>query len=228
MNTTPANTLDSVTGAATAITGFLRGVERRAALLAELQCGDVAHGDQALTSVIETFIPLARQAAEADWPRLFWAALLESPALASEPLAPFWRDDFAPLARLEFGPRAVLLIRLVAQLDDVQAAEVFGVDADSYRQALQRALPQRADGTPDGEIWLQLRAEARYTLEDMGPDRLAAIARAREAAVIAGQAVPPAATTTRETSLLNRAIPLSIPLRAPAWLSKLRGGARAD
>lgn len=221
------NTLDSVTGTTTALTGFLRSIERRAAVFAELQCGETAHGDQALQAIFSAFVASARSTPQVEWSRSFWVTFLESPALASEPLAPFWEGDFAPLARLDFAARAVVLVRLVAELDDAQASLVFGVSQENYRQALQRALPQRADGSPDGEAWLALRSEARYALEELSPERSAAIARMRETVVVGSDDAQPV-MAQREPSLLNRPIPLSIPLtiplRAPAWLSKLRGG----
>ncbi len=227
MNLPTPNTLDAVTGTTTALTGFLRGIERRAAIFAELQCGEAAHGDQTLQSIFSAFVAIARGTPQVEWPRLFWTNFLESPALASEPLAPFWEGDFAPLARLDFAARAVVLARLVADLDDQQASLIFGVSQDSYRQALQRALPQRPDGTPDGEAWLALRSEARYALEELSPERSAAVARMREAIVLDSETLQ-TAVPEREPSLLNRTLPLSIPislpLRAPGWLNKLRGG----
>ncbi len=227
MNSPTSNTLDAVTGTTTALMGFLRGIERRAAIFAELQCGEAAHGDQTLAPIFNAFVAIARAAPQVEWLRLFWTNFLESPALATEPLAPFWEGDFAPLARLDFAARAVVLARLVAELDDQQASLIFGVSQESYRQALQRALPQRADGKPDGEAWLALRSEARYVLEELSPERSAAVARMREAVVLESEH-PQQAEPQREPSLLNRTLPLSIPinlpLRAPAWLSKLRGG----
>lgn len=227
MNSPLTNTLDSVTGTTTALTGFLRGIERRAAVFAQLQCGEAAHGDQALHSIFAAFVATARTLPQVEWPRLFWVTFLESPALAAEPLAPFWPGDFAPLARLDFAARAVILARLVAELDDQQASLVFGVGQESFRQTLLRALPQRADGSPDGEAWLALRSEVRYSLEDLSPERSAAIARMREAVVLESTNPPPA-LPEREPGLLNRPLPLSIPitlpLKRPAWLNKLRGG----
>ncbi len=227
MNLPHVNTLDSVTGTTTALISYLRSIERRAAVFAQLLCGEVAHGDQALQAIFSDFAAIARAAPQVEWPRLFWVTFLESPALASEPLAPFWQGDFAPLARLDFAARAVILGRVVAEFDETQASLIFGVSQDNYRQALQRALPQRADGSPDGAAWLALRSEARYALEDLSPERSAAIARMREAVLVESAELQPV-VPEREPSLLNRplplSIPLSIPLRAPAWLSKLRGG----
>jgi DNA-directed RNA polymerase specialized sigma24 family protein len=214
------DTLDTAAAVSNAITTFLRGVERRAAVLAELHAGDAAHGDQALATVIATFAVQARETPEVEWPRTFWTLLLESPTLNTEPLAPFWAGEFAPLARLDSGPRAALLLRLVAQLDDQQAAVVFGVDVPSYRQALQGALPQRADGNPDGEAWLAMRDQTRYAVEDMSVDRLAAIARVREAAV--SDSLPSTAAPEPQSS---RVLP-QIPGLAGGLLSRLRSSLR--
>ena len=160
----PVHTLDAASAATVPVTGFLRGVERRAALLAELQCGDPEQGDRALEAAIQTFAQTCDAGDESGWPLRFWTALLQAPTLNVEAVAPFWDGDFAPLARLDFGPRAVLLLRVVAGLDDSLAAEVFGVEVGEFKQALQGALPQREDGSLDGEAWLAMHDEARYRL----------------------------------------------------------------
>lgn len=207
------HTLDAAAAAAANIAGFLRGVERRAALLAELQCGEAEHGDRALTTVIENFAEAARDTPQDDWALLFWTTLLQNPALNAEPLAPFWHGDFAPLARLDPGTRAVLLLRVVVGLDDAQAAAVFGVEPGEYKLALQRALPQRADGSLDGEAWLAMNDEARYVMKHLPPERVAAIARLRDAA-IATKAMPAAQKPAARGPL---------PVGKPRWLDKLLG-----
>lgn len=207
------NTLDTAAAAAAAVAGFLRGIERRAALLAELQCGDTEQGDRALTAAIEAFMDTAPDTPHEEWPLLFWTTLLQSPVLNAEPLAPFWHGDFAPLARLDFGTRAVLLLRVVVGLDDAQAAILFGVEPAEYKQALQRALPQRADGSLDGEAWLALNDEARFVAKQMPPERVAAIARLRDAA-IAAKTVEPAPRAAARNPL---------PIAKPRWLGKLLG-----
>jgi hypothetical protein len=179
------NTFDSAASAGTALGNFLRGIERRAALLAELQCGDQMHGDRALAAAIESFAVQAPGMPQDGWPLQFWTTLLQTPVLNAEPVAPYWNGDFASLARLDFGTRAVLLLRVVAGLDDGQASAVFGVDATEFKQALQRALPQREDGSLDGEAWLALNDEARFVIKHMPPERVAAIARLRDGAVAA-------------------------------------------
>jgi hypothetical protein len=207
------HTFDSAAAATAAVAGFLRGVERRAALLSELQCGDTGHGDQALAATIEAFSAAAPGAPTESWPHLFWSTLLQNPIINGEPVAPFWPGDFAPLARLDPGTRAVLLLRVVAGLDDAQASAVFGVEASEYKQALQRSLPQRPDGGLDGEAWLAMNDEARYLLKHMNPERVAAIARLRDAA-LATTAAAPAPAATRG----------ALPLPRPRWLGKLWSG----
>jgi hypothetical protein len=205
------HTLDAAAAASTAVAGFLRGVERRAALLAELQCGDAELGDRALTAAIVTFTANAATTPVDDWPTLFWATLLQTPTLNSEALAPFWHGDFAPLARLDFGTRAVILLRVVVGFNDAQAAQVFGVDPAEYKQALQRALPVRADGSLDGEAWLALNDEAQFVIRHMPPDRVAAIARLRDAAIATKPIEPLARESGRKT----------LPIPKPRWLGKL-------
>ncbi len=208
-----ANTLDTAAAATAVVASFLRGIERRAALLAELQCGDPDQGDRALAATIEAFTDTASGTPAKDWPLLFWTTLLQSPSLNAEPLAPFWHDDFAPLARLDFGTRAVLLLRVVVGMDDAQAAIVFGVEPAEYRQALQRALPQRADGSLDGEAWLALNDEARFVMTQLPPERVAAIARLRDAAIAAKTTAPALRTAARGT----------LPIPKSGWLGKLWG-----
>ncbi len=208
-----SNTLDSATAATAVVASFLRGIERRAAMLAELQCGNPDQGDRALAAAIEAFTDIASGTPTEDWPLLFWTTLLQSPSLNAEPLAPFWHGDFAPLARLDFGTRAVLLLRVVVGMDDTQAAIVFGVEPAEYRQALQRALPQRADGSLDGEAWLALNDEARFVMKQLPPERVAAIARLRDAAIATKTAEPAQRAAVRSV----------LPIPKSGWLGKLWG-----
>lgn len=207
------HTLDTASAATSALVGFLRGVERRAALLAELQCGESEHGDRALAATFEAFAETAPGTQAEDWPHLFWTTLLQNPTLNAEPLAPFWHGDFSPLARLDSGTRGVLLLRVVAGLDDAQAAAVFGVEPAEYKLALQRALPQRADGSLDGEAWLAMNDEARYVMKHLSPERVAAIARLRDTAI--------AAKTAPALQKSSGRGPLPVP--KPRWLDKLLG-----
>ena len=221
-------TLDSVAAHANALTQFLRGVERRAAVFAQLQVGDPEHGDLTLEATIREFVRDARDCPEESWTPRFWAMLAASPMLEQDVLAPFWPGDLAPLARLEGGPRVALLLRLVAQLDDEMAAEVVGIDAASYRTVLQASLPQRPEGGADGPAWLAMRDEARYAIEDLTVDRLATIARVRDAVIAESAAAPPASDPedTRGASRLVRALPGSAGSLASGLLERLRNGLR--
>ena len=205
------NTLDTAAAVPAAVASFLRGVERRAATLAGLQCGDPEQGDRALTAAIEAFMDAAPHSPHGDWPLLFWTTLLQSPALNAEPLAPFWHGDFAPLAPSDSGTRAVILRRVAVGLNDAQAATVFEVDPAEYKLALQRAMPQRADGSMDGEAWLALNDEARFVMQHMPPERVACIARLRDAAI----ASKPFEAGSRASSRS------AIPIMKPRWLGKL-------
>lgn len=210
------NTLDATAATTASVTGFLRGVERRAALLAELQCGERAQGDLALDAAMQAFALACEGTPSSGWPLLFWSTLLQTPTLNTEPVAPFWDGDFAPLARLDFGTRAVLLLRVVGGLDDTLAAEVFGVAPPEFKQALQRALPQREDGSLDGEAWLAMNDEARYLLTHLPPDRAAAIARQRDASLAAALAASDPRPAPRGVA--------GLPLGKPRWLGKLWTG----
>ncbi|MCC8362953.1 DUF3106 domain-containing protein [Lysobacter sp. A6] len=163
----PTNTAS--TGATAA---FLRGVERRAALLAQCQCGSEAKGDAAVAAALRAFTRIAPDAPMAVWPVRFWSLLLAAPDLRRSADDAAWPSTWAPLAQLGNGPRAALLLRLVAGLEMDDAAAALGVSSDAYRTALQRAIPYREDGTPDRDAWLAWVAAVRVEIEGMQPDRL--------------------------------------------------------
>lgn len=178
-----ARTLDEAAAAPAALTAFLRGIERRGAVFAGLATGSAAAGDMALAATMQAFRGLAARAPFTQWPRCFWSLLLASPLLRGRPATASWPPAFAALAGLGSGPRAALLLRLVAGLSDADAAAVLGVARPSYRLALQHALPHHADGTPDVEAWRRLAEAAQAEIRQLPAERLADIARHREAAV---------------------------------------------
>ena len=61
--------------AAGALSAFLRGVERRALVVAELQCGDAARAEQTLVAVMRAFAAVASDLPMAQWPTRFWTLL---------------------------------------------------------------------------------------------------------------------------------------------------------
>lgn len=221
-------TLDSVASHANALTTFLRGVERRAAVFAQLQLGDSECGDRALETAVRGFVAEARDIAEGRWPQAFWMLLVNSPVLEQEVLAPFWGGDLAPLARLDGAQRATLLLRMVAQLDDITAAEVLGIEEVGYRTVLQEALPQRPEGGADGQAWLAMRDEARYAVEDLTVERLSAIARVRDTVIAERMAEPPAAepVPAGPAGRLARVLPSASSSLASGLLSRLRSSLR--
>lgn len=197
-----ARTPAQAAAAPAALTAFLRGIERRAALFAELQCGDAGRGDAVLATPLHDFAAGARQWPVADWPRRFWAALLAAPSLHGTPHGTHWPAPFGSLAQLGSGPRAALLLRLVAGLAEADAAAVLGIAAPTYRLALQRAAPRRDDGSPDADAWDALDLAAREALRQLPPQRLVRLTRMREAALSGRRPDPaPAAAPGRHRSM---------------------------
>ncbi|MGY3266161.1 hypothetical protein ACVWZN_002234 [Lysobacter sp. HA35] len=161
-----------------ALAAFLRGVDRRAAVLAELQTGAPTVGDAALTRAMAIFREAALESPMADWPRLFWTLLLRQPALRNA------RDvhiDGLPTASA--AVRSALLLRLAAGLDEAAAADVLGVTVDQLRTAVIRALPTLPDGAPDASAWTQLQRNVQQRIRDLPASRALQLARMREGAL---------------------------------------------
>src|SRR4249919_661212 len=175
----------SLPGGAT--TAFVRGIERRATLFAELQCGDPDLAEATVAATSHVFAQVAQAHPMADWPARYWGMLLAAPALRRAAPTGAWTMPWEPLAALGNGPRAALLLRLVAVLDMEPAAAALGVSEDSYRAALQRAIPYHDDGTPDRDAWQRWVGEVRArmtgerTVRDVEPAVLPAATAPREA-----------------------------------------------
>ncbi len=119
-----------------ALVAFLRGIERRGLVLAEAQCGDPRRAQAAIAATRIEFRAHAASLPLVRWPALFWQLLLAQPTLRiHSPQAS--RDA---LSQLSAGRRAVLLLRLVAGLDQAHGAEVLRVSPAAYRHALYSAL----------------------------------------------------------------------------------------
>ena len=172
-----------------AVAAFLRGIERRAALLAELQCGDAETGDAALAAAMRAFAPCAGAAPMAEWPRRFWSLLLATPQLrrAAAP-ASAWPLPWRPLAGLGDGVRAALLLRLVAGLDVDEAAVVLGASPDACRGAITHALPRIAPAPSAADTWTAWEGAVLHALKALPATRLAQLARLREHALDADAA----------------------------------------
>ena len=166
-----------------ALSAFLRGVERRGALFAELQCGDRDTGDTALAAALRAFRNHAGALVMAEWPRRFWSLLVAAPSLRQASALAHWPPSLQALAPLGPGARRALLLRLVAGLPEAEAALVLGVEVAAYQQELADACPRDADGRPDALAWRTLAEAIQQQLRDLPPERLARLARLREEAI---------------------------------------------
>lgn len=190
-----------------ALAAFLRGVERRGAVLAELQCGDRDRGDAALASAMWDFRVDAAQLAMGEWPRRFWTVLLAQPELRRHAGVAIPLDAADRLAELGSGPRAALLLRLAAGLEEAEAAAVLGIAEASYRLALQRALPHHPDGRADPQAWQRLGEQVHRRIKTLPPPRLVRLTRAREAA-LQGIVEPAASAAAVERPRVRWLLPL--------------------
>ncbi|WP_119717018.1 hypothetical protein [Cognatilysobacter tabacisoli] len=166
-----------------ALAAFLRGVERRGAVLAELQGGDAAAGDAALAAAMAAFRIEAADRSMSEWPAAFWARLLAEPRLHQRTAVAIAIDATDRLGAVGSGPRAALLLRLAGGLGDDEAAAALGIAPGSYRLALRRALEQVADGSDPAAAWAQLREQIHRRIKGLSPERLTRLADARERAL---------------------------------------------
>lgn len=191
--------------ASTALSAFLRGIERRGFVLAEAQCGDPGRAETALAAAMTTFRRHSAQIPLPAWPQRFWTQLVTRPELHDAGPARAAGPEATLLAALSTGPRAALLLRLVAGLDLAHAAQVMGVSETAYRHALYRALRRLreidAAGVPDA---LALRDSLHRRVKTLPEPRLAALAALRER-ILAGE---------------NAAVPVTRdpPRAPPRWL----------
>ncbi|GGJ97219.1 DUF3106 domain-containing protein [Luteimonas terricola] len=199
--------------APTALGAFLRGVERRGLVFARLLAGSREAGDDALAWALERFAGEAGRIAFGEWPRRFWSLLLAAPALRRTPSDPGWDPRFEWLSRIGHGPRAALLLRLVAGLAESDAASVLGIARPTYRLGLQRALPHHADGSADVEAWQALGQAAQDMQRALPPGSLALSLRLGERVGDGtGDAAPPRASGRQ---------PAGRGVRAALWLVAL-------
>ncbi|MEB1527651.1 hypothetical protein VDQ83_00795 [Xanthomonas campestris pv. campestris] len=197
--------------AAPALAAFLRGIERRAAVLAELQSGSVERGAPALAAAMRAFRSHAATLPMADWPLRFWKLLAAVPSLrqAATAAGSGWPAPLAHLGEVEAADRLALLLRIVAGLDEPIAAQVLHQSTQDYQQALARACPRDAAGRPDAAGWRALAEAAQQHLRELPPARLQALAQLRDAA-IAG------AAPSAPTAPLRSAPPAQVPTRRGA------------
>lgn len=188
-----SSTLHSVAAVPAALSAFLKGSERRAAVFAELQCGHADAADDAVAAALRAFRNHAASLPMADWPQRFWMLLVATPAMRQAAPGANWREPLGVLADLHPSDRQALLLRLAAGLEEAAAAAVMGLDLPGYRAALASACPRDGDGRPDVTAWRSMAEAIQNTLRHLPPDRVARLARLREAAIEG--AVPPRAAS---------------------------------
>ncbi len=204
--------VNAAAAAPAALSAFLRGVERRGALFAELQCGDRDAADTALSAAMRAFRNHAAALPMADWPQRFWTLLVATPQLRTTAALAQWPRDLRMLASLEPAPRQALLLRLAAGLGEDAAAVVLAVSPEAYQHALAQACPRDADGQIDAQAWRTLAEAIQQQLRDLPPERLARVARLREEAINATRMARPAPVKTVAT-----ASPAPAPKSRPRW-----------
>ncbi len=174
--------------AASALSAFLRGVERRAAVVAALQHGSSGEaGLQAVAAAMRAFAARAADVPMAEWPQRFWSRLAAVPAGQA---GGQWSQELTHLGLLGPVDRLALLLRIGAGLDEEQAAAVVGADLDAYRMALTRACPVDAAGKPDAGAWRMLAEEVQRQVRDLPPALLARLATVRESVFAPPSAEP--------------------------------------
>ena len=173
-----------------ALPAFLRGVERRAAVFAELQCGDAVTGDAAVLAAMRAFRGGADRLPLAQWPARFWTLLLSTPSLRRTVAASAQEPGWPDLATLGNGARAALLLRLVAGLDAETAAAVLAVAPARYQQALEHALPRDRGGCADAGALQALEEALQHRIRRLPAQRLMQLAQLRERALLGTSPAP--------------------------------------
>lgn len=199
MTTTPPSPSSA---SASALTAFVHGIEARAWVLALSQCGDPKRATVALQAALHAFVVRAQQLPLAQWPLQFWSGLLQQPAMLAQP------RPGLPLAQLACGPRAALLLRLIAGLDISHAAQALGVSLASYEAALAKAL---ADPGLDAAAIQALREELHRQIQQLPEWRRQALTALRESelqALPAPAGSPPRGRRWRPPSRLEAALAL--------------------
>ena len=199
-----ASALPLTVEAQAALADFLRGIERRAVVFAELACGSALLGDAAVEATLHAFCRAAARAPLADWDACFWRLLLAAPELRHDRGDGRWPAPWTRLAELGPGLRVALLLRLAAGLEDAQVAAIIGIAPATQALAVQRALGEGRAPTPSPrrQAWV---LASRQQLHQLESERMARLARARADALY-GHAPPMSGTYPRRMSLLWAAI----------------------
>jgi hypothetical protein len=181
--------------AANALAAFLRGVERRALVVAQLQAGDDAVAARAVAVAMRAFAGHAADLPMVDWPARFWGLLCSTPQLLAPPAGGQWPVPLRHLQQLAAADRLALLLRIGAGLDEAIAAPVLGVSIDAYRQALAGACPLDAGGYPDAAGWRALAEQVQTQVRDLAAARVLQLEQLRESLTGDAPVAKPAAAT---------------------------------
>lgn len=148
-----------------AVQAFLRGLHRRAWLLATIQCGAPEPTERALRAAAQVFASEADTWPMPQWPLQYWRVLLSVPAVRRA--APNTATTPLPeLASADAITRAAVLLLLVAGLSEVDAAAVLGMEVAAFEQRIRTALPRTADGQPDLDAWRRWHAAVQQALKN--------------------------------------------------------------
>lgn len=169
-----------------ALSAFLRGIERRAFVFAQVQCGSDDVAEAALGRAMRAFKATSASSPLATWPAAFWALLMAQAELSQG------QSEVPELRALSSGPRAALLLRMVGGLDFPHAAGVLGISEATYRFALQRALQQLGEGGISYAVLGALRERLHRQVKTLPEARTASLAALRARVLEdAPEALPP-------------------------------------
>jgi hypothetical protein len=166
-STPPAN--------AASLTAFIHGIEARAWVFALRQCGDADLATAVFDAAVHDFLVSAPTLTLPRWPLQFWTHLLRQPQMLAEAIA-----GRGLLAQLAPGPRAALLLRLIAGLDFGPAAQVLEVSPAAYQDALREALDHP---DMDDSRMQELREQLHAQIHDLPAERRDQLARLRAQAI---------------------------------------------
>ena len=126
-----------------------------------------------LAQTVQAFSDIAPRTPLAGWPGTWWSLLLAQPGVPAEVAG-----DPA-VAALRPGPRAILLLRLLAAVDDAHLPAVLGVTPAVYRSALRSALQQWGESGATYAELAALREQLQRRVKTLGAEDLRQLELAR-------------------------------------------------
>ena len=167
MPESPANVADPV-----AFRRLQESLERRAAVFMELATGDAVAGDRAVADAMRSQ-SAARGGTDRALAVRFWRALLAAPDVGLGP-TPALTGPIGALRGLSPGLKAVVLLKFLSQLGNVELAALLGRSPASCRQAIARA-----EALIGADAWQALSAALETRAQSVTPARLVNIASRR-------------------------------------------------